>query len=63
MIRTNTARVKGSDLELKEKVVAINRVVKTTKGTTEESIIYDLQDRFKNSTGEMEKVSFRLLNS
>ena len=27
-------------------------------GTIEESIIYDLHDRFKNSTGEMEKVSF-----
>ena len=25
-------RVKAADLELKEKVVAINRVVKTTKG-------------------------------
>ena len=25
-------RIKGSDLELKEKVVSINRVVKTTKG-------------------------------
>src|SRR3982751_1546668 len=32
MIRTNTTRVKGSELELKEKVVSINRVVKTTKG-------------------------------
>src|SRR6266849_5248627 len=32
MLRTNTTRVKGNELELKEKVVAINRVVKTTKG-------------------------------
>ena len=32
MLKTNTTRVKGSELELKEKVVAINRVVKTTKG-------------------------------
>ena len=31
MVKSNQ-RVKGSDLELKEKVVAINRVVKTTKG-------------------------------
>jgi small subunit ribosomal protein S5 len=29
---TNATRVKGGDLELKEKVVSINRVVKTTKG-------------------------------
>src|ERR1019366_9492075 len=29
---THTQRVKGGDLELKEKVVSINRVVKTTKG-------------------------------
>ena len=28
----NNSRVKAGDLELKEKVVAINRVVKTTKG-------------------------------
>jgi len=32
MASTNINRVKGSDLELHEKVVAINRVVKTTKG-------------------------------
>ena len=32
MANVNTSRVKGGDLELKEKVVAINRVVKTTKG-------------------------------
>jgi small subunit ribosomal protein S5 len=31
-LKANTQRVKGSDLELKEKVVSINRVVKTTKG-------------------------------
>src|ERR1035437_9599524 len=28
----NISRIKGGDLELKEKVVSINRVVKTTKG-------------------------------
>ena len=32
MAKVNVTRVKASDLELKEKVVAINRVVKTTKG-------------------------------
>jgi len=32
MLKSNTQRIKGSELELKEKVVAINRVVKTTKG-------------------------------
>lgn len=32
MSPTETNRVKGSELELSEKVVAINRVVKTTKG-------------------------------
>jgi small subunit ribosomal protein S5 len=32
MSKVNTNKVKGGDLELKEKVVAINRVVKTTKG-------------------------------
>src|SRR6266699_988705 len=32
MSKANTSRVKGGDLELKEKVVSINRVVKTTKG-------------------------------
>lgn len=32
MSHTETNRVKGSELELSEKVVAINRVVKTTKG-------------------------------
>lgn len=32
MLKSNTQKVKGSELELKEKVVAINRVVKTTKG-------------------------------
>ena len=32
MLKSNTQRIKGSDLELKEKVVSINRVVKTTKG-------------------------------
>ena len=32
MAKTNFNKVKGGDLELKEKVVAINRVVKTTKG-------------------------------
>ncbi len=32
MVKSNTQRIKGADLELKEKVVAINRVVKTTKG-------------------------------
>src|SRR5678815_4098679 len=32
MIKSNTSRIKGGDLELKEKVVSINRVVKTTKG-------------------------------
>ena len=28
----NISKIKGGDLELKEKVVTINRVVKTTKG-------------------------------
>ena len=32
MSKVNLNRVKPGDLELKEKVVAINRVVKTTKG-------------------------------
>ncbi len=32
MLKSNTQGVKGADLELKEKVVSINRVVKTTKG-------------------------------
>jgi len=32
MSKVNYSRVKAGDLELKEKVVAINRVVKTTKG-------------------------------
>lgn len=32
MSHTESNRVKGSELELSEKVVAINRVVKTTKG-------------------------------
>src|SRR5438105_15544368 len=32
MAKVNLTRVKPGDLELKEKVVAINRVVKTTKG-------------------------------
>src|SRR3982074_2684433 len=32
MAKVNLNRVKAGDLELKEKVVAINRVVKTTKG-------------------------------
>ncbi|MEO8820295.1 MAG: 30S ribosomal protein S5 [Ginsengibacter sp.] len=32
MLQSNTQRIKGADLELKEKVVSINRVVKTTKG-------------------------------
>src|ERR1043166_8034050 len=32
MAKVNLTRVKAGDLELKEKVVAINRVVKTTKG-------------------------------
>ncbi len=32
MAKTTLNRVKGGDLELHEKVVAINRVVKTTKG-------------------------------
>ena len=32
MAKFNVNRVKAGDLELKEKVVAINRVVKTTKG-------------------------------
>ena len=32
MSKLNTQRIKGADLELKEKVVSINRVVKTTKG-------------------------------
>ena len=32
MSKFNVNRVKAGDLELKDKVVAINRVVKTTKG-------------------------------
>ena len=32
MAKVNLSKVKAGDLELKEKVVAINRVVKTTKG-------------------------------
>ncbi|HEY5369112.1 MAG TPA: 30S ribosomal protein S5 [Hanamia sp.] len=32
MFKSNTQKIKGADLELKEKVVSINRVVKTTKG-------------------------------
>ena len=32
MSKVNLSRVKAGDLELKEKVVSINRVVKTTKG-------------------------------
>lgn len=32
MSQTNIARVKASELDLKEKVVSINRVTKTTKG-------------------------------
>src|ERR1700712_2410282 len=32
MLKSTTQRIKGADLELKEKVVSINRVVKTTKG-------------------------------
>lgn len=32
MLKANNQKIKGGDLELKEKVVAINRVVKTTKG-------------------------------
>ncbi|MFM2358869.1 MAG: hypothetical protein RLY16_862 [Bacteroidota bacterium] len=32
MLKANDNRVKAGDIELKEKVVAINRVVKTTKG-------------------------------
>ena len=32
MSKLNFKRVKAGDLELKDKVVAINRVVKTTKG-------------------------------
>lgn len=32
MLKSNTQKVKGGELELKEKVVSINRVVKTTKG-------------------------------
>ena len=32
MSKVNLNRVKAGDLELKEKVVSINRVVKTTKG-------------------------------
>ncbi|MEO6837449.1 MAG: 30S ribosomal protein S5 [Ginsengibacter sp.] len=32
MLKSSTQKIKGADLELKEKVVAINRVVKTTKG-------------------------------
>lgn len=31
-MKANTQKIKGADLELKEKVVSINRVVKTTKG-------------------------------
>ena len=31
MLKSNQ-KIKGADLELKEKVVSINRVVKTTKG-------------------------------
>src|SRR6187399_3655226 len=32
MLKSNDSRVKPGDLELKDKVVSINRVVKTTKG-------------------------------
>jgi small subunit ribosomal protein S5 len=32
MLKTTDSRIKAGELELKEKVVAINRVVKTTKG-------------------------------
>jgi small subunit ribosomal protein S5 len=32
MLKSNDNRIKAGELELKEKVVAINRVVKTTKG-------------------------------
>jgi len=32
MATTNVSKIKAGDLELKEKVVSINRVVKTTKG-------------------------------
>ena len=32
MATTNISKIKAGDLELKEKVVSINRVVKTTKG-------------------------------
>src|SRR6187399_2680804 len=32
MLKSNDSRVKGSELELTEKVVSINRVTKTTKG-------------------------------
>jgi small subunit ribosomal protein S5 len=32
MLKSNDSRIKAGELELKEKVVAINRVVKTTKG-------------------------------
>jgi small subunit ribosomal protein S5 len=32
MLKSNSQKIKGADLELKEKVVSINRVVKTTKG-------------------------------
>jgi len=32
MAKVNLSKIKAGDLELKEKVVAINRVVKTTKG-------------------------------
>ena len=32
MLKSNDTRLKAGDLELKEKVVSINRVVKTTKG-------------------------------
>ena len=32
MSETNTKKVKSSDLELKDKLVALNRVTKVTKG-------------------------------
>jgi small subunit ribosomal protein S5 len=32
MATTSISKIKAGDLELKEKVVSINRVVKTTKG-------------------------------
>ena len=32
MLKSNDNRIKAAELELKEKVVSINRVVKTTKG-------------------------------